>query len=103
MEPKKKINILLCPLIEELKELWKGEHAYDNHLKCDSTYMLPICGQSMIIWHMTNLLVGVSTVGSIVQYVMHSGWSTKRKSLSFIVIEGLFPSINHLGVTNGCF
>jgi hypothetical protein len=32
----------------------------------DSTYVLPICGQSMIIWHMPNLSAGVSIVDSIV-------------------------------------
>jgi hypothetical protein len=33
-EPKKQINIFLCPLMEGLKELWQGVDAYDNHLKC---------------------------------------------------------------------
>jgi hypothetical protein len=32
-EPKKQINIFLCPLMEELKELWQGIDAYDSHLK----------------------------------------------------------------------
>jgi hypothetical protein len=32
-ELKKQMNIFLCPLMEELKELWKGVDAYDNHLK----------------------------------------------------------------------
>jgi hypothetical protein len=40
------------------------------------------------------LPVGVSTVGWIVKYVwmtlMHSGYSTTRKSISLIVIEGSF-------------
>jgi hypothetical protein len=31
-EPKKQMNIFLCPLIEEIKELWQGVDAYDNHL-----------------------------------------------------------------------
>jgi hypothetical protein len=35
----------------------------------NSSYVLPIYGLSMIIWPMTNLLVGVCTVNSIVQYV----------------------------------
>jgi hypothetical protein len=35
----------------------------------DSTYVLPIFGQSMIIWHLINLSVGVCMVDSIVQYV----------------------------------
>jgi hypothetical protein len=33
-EPKKQMNIFLHPLMEELKELWQGVDAYDNHLKC---------------------------------------------------------------------
>jgi hypothetical protein len=43
----------------------------------DSTYVILTCGQFMIIWHMENLLAGVSMVDSIVQYVwmtlIHSG------------------------------
>jgi hypothetical protein len=57
--------------------------------------VLPICGQSMIIWHMKNLSAGVSMVDSIVQCVwmnlMHSGFSTSEKSVSLIVIEDSFP------------
>jgi hypothetical protein len=33
-EPKKQMNIFLQPLFEELKNLWLGVDAYDNHLKC---------------------------------------------------------------------
>jgi hypothetical protein len=33
-EQKKQINIFLRSLMEELKELWQGVDAYDNHLKC---------------------------------------------------------------------
>jgi hypothetical protein len=33
-EPKKQINIFLHLLTEELKELWQGIDAYENHLKC---------------------------------------------------------------------
>jgi hypothetical protein len=33
-EPRKQMNIFLRPLMEELKELWQGVDAYDNHLKC---------------------------------------------------------------------
>jgi hypothetical protein len=32
-EPKKQMNIFLCLLIEELKELWQGVDTCDNHLK----------------------------------------------------------------------
>jgi hypothetical protein len=69
--------------------------------------VLPIFGQSMIIWHMANLPVGVSTVTSIVQYVwktlMHSGWSTAEKSAFLIIIEGSFHQITLLGVSDGHF
>jgi hypothetical protein len=34
-------------------------------LNVDSTYMLSIYGQSMIIWHLANLLVSVSTVAQL--------------------------------------
>jgi hypothetical protein len=33
-EPRKQMNIFLRPLMEELKELWQGVDAYDDHLKC---------------------------------------------------------------------
>jgi hypothetical protein len=39
----------------------------------DSNYVLPIYGQSIIIWHIKNLLTGVSTLNSIVQYVVIEG------------------------------
>jgi hypothetical protein len=33
-ELRKQMDIFLCPLKEELKELWQGVDAYDHHLKC---------------------------------------------------------------------
>jgi hypothetical protein len=33
-EPRKQMNILLCSLMEEMKELWQWVDAYDSHLKC---------------------------------------------------------------------
>jgi hypothetical protein len=33
-EPKKQMNIFLCLLMEELKELCQGVDAHDSHLKC---------------------------------------------------------------------
>jgi hypothetical protein len=33
-ELKKQMNVFLCLLIEEMKKLWQGVDAYDNHLKC---------------------------------------------------------------------
>jgi hypothetical protein len=32
--PKQKINMFLCPLMKEPKELWKDVDGYDSHLKC---------------------------------------------------------------------
>jgi hypothetical protein len=60
----------------------------------------------MIIWHMTNLPAGVSTITSIVQYV----WKTDafrlehgRKVSFLIIIEGSFRRITLSGVTDGHF
>jgi hypothetical protein len=33
-ELRKQTNIFLCPLMEEMKELWQWLDAYDSHLKC---------------------------------------------------------------------
>jgi hypothetical protein len=33
-EPRKQMNIFLCLLMKELKELWQGVNTYDSHLKC---------------------------------------------------------------------
>jgi hypothetical protein len=64
-------------------------------LNIDSTYVMPVYGQSIIIWYMANLSADVSMVDSIVQYVwmtlMHLGWSIAGKSLFLIVIEDSFP------------
>jgi hypothetical protein len=54
--------------------------------KVDSTYVIPICAQSTIIWYMVFLSAGLSTVGSLFQYV----WMTLMHS-SLIVIKGYFP------------
>jgi hypothetical protein len=54
----------------------------------------------MIILHMTNLSAGVSMIDLIVQYIwmtlMHSGWSTTRKTLSLTVIEDSFPRVSNV-------
>jgi hypothetical protein len=56
---------------------------------------------------MENLLVCVSTVDWIIQYVwmtlMHLGCSMAKKSLSLIVIKDSFHQIIHLGITHGHF
>jgi hypothetical protein len=63
----------------------------------DSTYVSFICGQYMIIWHTTFLPAGVSMVDTIVPYVwrtlMHSGYSTARKSLFYC--HRRFLPLNH--------
>jgi hypothetical protein len=33
-EPRKQMNIFLCSLMEEMKEQWQGEDAYDSYMKC---------------------------------------------------------------------
>jgi hypothetical protein len=44
------INVMLKPLIEELKQLWQGVKAYDYDQKQKkSTFELRICGRSMIL------------------------------------------------------
>jgi NTP pyrophosphatase (non-canonical NTP hydrolase) len=37
-ELKKKLDIFLRLLMEELKELWQGVDSYDSHLKCRFCY-----------------------------------------------------------------
>jgi hypothetical protein len=32
-DPRKQMNIFLCPLMKEMKDLWEGVDAYDSHLK----------------------------------------------------------------------
>jgi hypothetical protein len=60
------MNIFLRPLMEELKELWQGVHAYENHLK----YQFNLC--AAYLWSIHDYLaygkfvVGVSMVDSIV-------------------------------------
>jgi hypothetical protein len=82
-------------MMEELKELWQGVDAYDTYLKCRCNLWVPICGQSMIIWHLGNSPASVSMVDSIFKWIwmnlMHSGFSTTGKSVSLIAIENSFP------------
>jgi hypothetical protein len=60
--PGKKLNVMLKPLIEELKELWKGVEAYDVLKNRYSNFELRICGRCMTSWLMLFLLVGVHMV-----------------------------------------
>jgi hypothetical protein len=50
--PGKKLNVMLKPLIEELKELWKGVEAYDVFKNRYSNFELRICGWCMTPWRM---------------------------------------------------
>jgi hypothetical protein len=44
------INVMLKPLIKELKQLWQGVEAYDYDQKQkNSTFELHICGRSMFL------------------------------------------------------
>jgi hypothetical protein len=61
--PRKKLSVMLKPLIEELKELWKGVEAYDVFLKNRySNFEFYFCGRCITLWHMLFLPVGVHMV-----------------------------------------
>jgi hypothetical protein len=60
--PGKKLNIMLKPLIEELKELWKGVEAYDVFTNIYSNFVSRICGRCMPSCRMLFLPVGVHIV-----------------------------------------
>jgi hypothetical protein len=60
--PGKKLNVMLKPLIEELKELWKGVEAYNVFKNRYSNFELRICGRCMTSWCMLFLTVGVHMV-----------------------------------------
>jgi hypothetical protein len=60
--PGKNLNVMLKPLIEELKELWKGVEAYDVFKNRYSNVELRICGWCMTSWRMLFLPVGVHMV-----------------------------------------
>jgi hypothetical protein len=49
-DPCMKINVLMQPLIEELKVLWQGVEAYDSHLNCK--FNLP----ATYLWSIHDLL-----------------------------------------------
>jgi hypothetical protein len=60
--PRKKLNVMLKPFIEELKELWKGVEAYDVLKNRYSNFEMCICGRCMTSWRMLFLPVGVHMV-----------------------------------------
>jgi hypothetical protein len=46
-----KINVMLKPLIDELKELWNGVEAYDSHKKQKFTH------RATYLWSIHNFMV----------------------------------------------
>jgi hypothetical protein len=52
------LNVMMQPLIEELKQLWIGVEAYNCHKKRNSTSRWHTCGQFMISWPMVFSLDG---------------------------------------------
>jgi hypothetical protein len=58
----KKLNVMLKPLIEELKELWKGVEAYNVFKNRYSNFESRICGRCITSWPMLFLSVGVHMV-----------------------------------------
>jgi hypothetical protein len=60
--PGKDLNAMLKPLIEELKDLWKGVEAYDVFKNRYLNFELRICGRCMTSWRMLFLPVGVHMV-----------------------------------------
>jgi hypothetical protein len=97
-EPRKQMNIFLCPLMEEL---WQGVDAYDSHLKCRFNL------RAAYLWLIHDYLAyGIFIdwcvhgrlncpmcidVSDAFRLQMHSGFSTIGKSVSLIVIEDSFP------------
>jgi hypothetical protein len=59
-EPKKQMNIFLCSLMEELKELWQGAYAYDSHMK----YRFNLC--PVYLWSIHDYLSYDKFVGRCV-------------------------------------
>jgi hypothetical protein len=64
--PCPRLNMMLKPLIEKLKQLWIVVEAYDCYKK------LCTCGRSMILRHTTFLLVGLFTENWHVRYVVQT-------------------------------
>jgi hypothetical protein len=58
--PGTKINVMLKPLIDELKELWNGVEAYDSHKKQKFTL------QAAYMW----------SIYDFMSYGIFAGWST---------------------------
>jgi hypothetical protein len=57
--PGTKIDVMMRPLIEELKILWEGVEAYDCYKKQKFNLRAAFCGLFTILWLMVSLLDGV--------------------------------------------
>jgi hypothetical protein len=68
--PGPKLNVMLKPLIGELKELWNGVKAYDSHKKQNSHSGLHICGRFTISW--LTVFFGWSIHGRLTCLICHS-------------------------------
>jgi hypothetical protein len=89
------MNIFLCPLMEELKELWQWIDAYDSYLKCQFNL------RAAYLWSIQDYLTYVKFIGWCVHgrlncpmYMDESDafkLQHDRKVSFFIVIEDSFP------------
>jgi hypothetical protein len=94
-EPKKKMNIFLHLLIEELKELWQVVDAYDSHLKC----RFNLC--AAYLWSIHDYLAYGKFIGGCVYGRLNCPMCIddsdafrlqhSSKVVSLIVIEDSFP------------
>jgi hypothetical protein len=57
--PGTNIDVMMRPLIEELKILWEGVEAYDCYKKQKFNLRVEFCGLFTILWLMVPLLDGV--------------------------------------------
>ena len=60
--PGVRLNVMLQPLIEELKKLWQGVEAYVASRSRNSIFVLHICSRFMILWRMVFSLDGACMV-----------------------------------------
>jgi hypothetical protein len=61
--PGKRLNVMLKPLIEELKQLWSGVERMIAIRNRNSIFELHICGPFMISWPTVSLLDGAAMEG----------------------------------------
>jgi hypothetical protein len=61
--PRPKLNVMLKPLIDELKELWNGVEAYDSHKKQKFTH------RATYLW----------SIHDFIAYEIFAGWSIHER------------------------